>query len=216
MFINIHTHNAATGFAVKNYYSHFAAIPSTDYFSAGLHPWYIAETTWQQEFTALTAVCGQRNMLAIGECGLDKVCSTDFALQQTVFAAQVQLANTINKPLIIHCVKAYDEVQHILQQQQHKVPVIFHGFNKSRELALQLLSKGYYLSFGKALQQPQLQTVLAALPVEKIFLETDDAGISIETVYNAAASILQIDINALSLQLQKNAAQVFGNSFFNV
>lgn len=213
MFINIHSHKAGGSFVIKNYYHHFSAIAPNEFYSAGLHPWYITEAAWQQEFAALTAVCGQKNMLAMGECGLDKICPTDFTLQQTVFAAQVQLANKINKPLIIHCVKAYDEVQQVLQQQQNRVPVIFHGYNKSKELALQLTGKGYYLSFGKALLQPHVQTVLAALPVKKIFFETDDAEIAVEEIYNSAAAVLQIDVNALSLQLQKNAAGVFGISF---
>lgn len=188
-------------------------MPETGYCSAGLHPWYITDAAWKQELALLTAVSNQKNIVAIGECGLDKICSTDFVLQQTVFAAQVQLANTVNKPLIIHCVKAYDEVLQLLQQRQNKVPVIFHGFNKSKELAMQLISRGYYLSFGRALEQLHLQSVLAALPVEKIFLETDDAAISIENSYNLAAAALQIDVNAFSLQLQKNAALVFGIPF---
>jgi TatD DNase family protein len=213
LYINIHSHHAGAGIVIQNYYSHFAAIPEAGYCSAGLHPWYITETTWQQEFDTLTKAIAQKNIVAVGECGLDKICTTDFALQQKLFAAQIQLANTISKPLIIHCVKAFDEVLQLLQQQQNKVPVIFHGFNKSKELAIQLISRGYYLSFGRALEQPHLQTVLAALPVENIFLETDDAAISIENSYNLAAAALQIDVNALSLQLQKNAALVFGIPF---
>lgn len=213
MYINIHSHHAGTGTVIQNYYSGFAAIPATGYYSAALHPWYITEIVWQQELALLTAVSNQKNIVAIGECGLDKICDTNFVLQQTVFAAQIQLANTISKPLIIHCVKAYDEVLEALRQQQNKMPVIFHGFNKSKELAMQLIHKGYYLSFGGALAQPHLQTVLAALPVEKIFLETDDAAVSIENIYKLAAAALQIDINALSLQLQKNTELVFGIPF---
>lgn len=213
MYINIHSHHAGAGTVIQNYYSRFAAIPATGYYSAALHPWYITETAWQQELALLTAVSSQKNIVAIGECGLDKICDTNFVLQQKVFAAQIQLANTINKPLIIHCVKAYDEVLQALRQQQNKVPVIFHGFNKSKTLALQLIHKGYYLSFGSALEQQHMQMVLTALPVEKVFLETDDAAVSIENIYNLAAAALQIDINALSLQLQKNAALVFGIPF---
>jgi TatD DNase family protein len=135
-------------------------------------------------------------------------------LQQQLFTAQIQLANQLQKPLIIHCVRAYEEVQHLLQQQHNAVPVIFHGFNKNAVLAQQLISKGYYLSFGKAVLQDAMQEVLRAVPRDKIFFETDDSDYSIETIYTAAATALQIDINSLSLQIQKNAAAVFGSDLF--
>lgn len=160
----------------------------------------------------LNNYCNNKNVLAIGECGLDKVCSTDFTLQQNAFTQQIIAAARVNKPLIIHCVKALEEVQFLLQQQKVKVPVIFHGFNKSRELALQLVDKGYYLSFGKALQLPAMQQVLASVPLQQFFLETDDAEMPIDNIYAVAAKALQIDINTLSLQLRKNVAAVFGNA----
>jgi TatD DNase family protein len=215
MFLNVHTHKNAAANSIESHYSGFEAVPPAGYHSVGLHPWYIKQQ-WNNEFEKLKAIATQKNIAAIGECGLDKICPTDFALQQTVFTAQIQLANKINKPLIIHCVKAFDEVLHLLQQQQNIVPVIFHGFNKSAALAQQLIHKGSYLSFGKALQQPRMQAVLKLLPVNKIFLETDDAAVPIEEIYHLAAQTLQIDINALSLQLQKNANAVFGNTFLNL
>jgi len=157
----------------------------------------------------LVAYSKNNNILAIGECGLDKVCQTDFTLQQQVFTQQIITAMAVHKPLIIHCVKAYDEVLLLLQQHKVEVPVIFHGFNKSKVLAQQLTGKGYYLSFGKALQLPAMQEVLTGIPRQQIFLETDDAAVSIATIYALAANALSIDINALSLQIKKNAAAVF-------
>jgi TatD DNase family protein len=216
MLINIHSHKTGTsnGFVIENRFRNFADIGQEGYWSAGLHPWYITEADYLNEFEELKQVSQKNNVLAIGECGLDKTCTTDFTLQQTVFAAQIEWANHINKPLIIHCVRAYAEVQQILQQQQNAVPVIFHGFNKNAILAQELIGKGYYLSFGKALQQPALQHLLSTLPIDKIFLETDDADISIASVYEYAAQAFQIDINSLSLQIQKNAATVFGANRF--
>ena len=116
--------------------------------------------------------------------------------------------------MIIHCVRAYAEVQQLLQQQHNTVPVVFHGFNKNEILAKQLIDKGYYLSFGKVLQQPAMQQVIQKLPADKIFLETDDATVEIETIYAWAAQALQIDILSLSLQIKKNAATVFGAGWF--
>ncbi len=77
-------------------------------------------------------------------------------------------------------------------------------------MASRIISEGYYLSFGKALQQERVRECLGTIPSDRFFLETDDAALSIETVYDLAASTLSIDHNSLSLQLQKNAAAVFG------
>ncbi len=212
MFINIHSHQPATGtqLVIENKYRHFNTLQPNRYYSAGLHPWYITEADYNTGMQQLQLISRNSNVLAIGECGLDKICSVDFKLQQQLFAAQIDLANTVHKPLLIHCVRAFAELQQLLQQHHNAVPVIFHGFNKNAVLAQQLVAKGFYLSFGKALQRPALQQLITTLPADKIFFETDDAGIDIETIYSIAARSLQIDINSLSLQIQKNAVTVFG------
>lgn len=176
----------------------------------GLHPWYIDALHWPQQMEQLHQYSTGNRVVAIGECGLDKVCTTAFSLQQEVFGRQISLANTMGKPLIIHCVRAFAEVQWWLQKNKVQVPVIFHGFNKSTTLAQQLTSKGYYLSLGKGLQLPAVQNMLKAVPLQQVFLETDDSTIGIEKIYALAADALQIDVNTLSLQIKKNAAAVFG------
>lgn len=112
---------------------------------------------------------------------------------------------------MIHCVRAWDDVLSQLENAQNKVPVIFHGFAKNRQLAQRIIKAGHYISLGKALQFARVQEVLAALPADRIFLETDDAyDIGIETIYNLAATALSIDHNSLVLQIQKNAETVLG------
>lgn len=216
MFINIHSHYPAiqNEFVLQGLYAHFELTDNAGKYAVGLHPWYINALSYTAELPVLKKYASRKNILAIGECGLDKVCKTDFALQQQLFIAQIVLANQLQKPLIIHCVRAYEEVQQLLQQQQNTVPVIFHGFNKNKILAQQLISKGYYISAGKAILQPAMQELLRTLPTDKIFFETDDTDSTIQSVYYAAAAALQMDINSLDLQIQKNAAAVFGSTLF--
>lgn len=217
MYINIHTHQpvAANEWAIQNFYKDFEKTTIAGRYSIGLHPWYIDEN-WLAQMDEIKDWSKHSNVIAIGECGLDKVCKVDFSLQQEVFRAQVQLANSIRKPLIIHCVRAWEEILHLLELQKNKVPVIFHGFNKNLVLAQKIISLGYYLSFGKSLQKPVMKALLAALPVNKIFLETDDAAISIMEIYEEAAAAFSIDVNSLVLQMQKNAATVFGAAAFQL
>ncbi|MBS1510128.1 MAG: TatD family hydrolase [Bacteroidetes bacterium] len=212
-WINIHTHQPpqAQEFAIQSRYKNFETMPAAGLFSAGIHPWYI-DADWPQQLQVLQHYAAAPNVLAIGECGLDALSTTDFALQQQVFAQQVLLANQLQKPLILHCVKAYDRVVQLLQQSRVRVPVIFHGFNRNAVLAGQLVAKDYYVSFGKALERIAVQEALRAVPVSKIFLETDDAPVPIAAIYEYAATALQIDSNTLYLQLKKNTLAVFGNS----
>lgn len=219
MYINIHTHHAKPVegiISIGNLYKDFDSIETGSFYSVGLHPWYITVETWEQQFAVVKEKSRLQNVVAIGEAGLDKVCATDFVLQQTVFAQHIQLANEVQKPLIVHCVRAHAEVIALLKQTPAQVPVIFHGFNKSKELAQQLITLGYYLSFGKGLEKPGVQQVMAALPHAKIFLETDNSTASIAEIYGYAAEAFQIDGDSLSLQLQKNAATVFGAALTNV
>lgn len=213
MYFNLHSHNHFTSpgqVALQSVYANFENIGSTGFYSAGLHPWYITNN-WQPQLGLLQKTLQQQNVWAVGECGLDKICDTSFTLQQTVFKQQLLLANQVNKPVILHCVRAWQEVLTLLDEAGMQVPVVFHGYAKNQILANQILQKGYYLSFGKALQRPSVQQVLKTIPAHQFFLETDDAAIAIETIYNWAAQALSTDINSLSLQLQKNALTVFKN-----
>jgi TatD DNase family protein len=213
LYFNLHSHKNFTNpgeVVLQSVYANFENIGSTGFYSAGLHPWYITNN-WQPQLALLQKTLQLQNVWAVGECGLDKICNTSFALQHTVFKEQLILANKINKPVIIHCVRAWQEVLALLDEVVMQVPVVFHGYAKNQVLANQILQKGYYLSFGKALQQPSVQQVLKTIPAHQFFLETDDAAITIETIYNWAAQALSTNINSLSLQLQKNAQTVFKN-----
>jgi TatD DNase family protein len=154
LYLNIHSHQstAVTAGVIRNCYENFEQPEPGNWYSLGLHPWHINESAWEKEFALVEKYSRLPQVLAIGECGLDKVCGTNFELQQQVFVQHIQLANSLQKPLIIHCVKAIEETIHLLSAEKNKMPVIFHGFVKSKEAALQLVQKGYYLSFGQALQ----------------------------------------------------------------
>ena len=208
--INIHSHSSAAAdeWVIKNIRGNFGLPPAQPY-SAGLHPWYLKESTWRNELDHLENLASDVNMLAIGECGLDRVTITNFELQQTAFADQVLLANEYQKPLIIHCVRAFPEVLSILAKHNNKVPVIFHGYQKNEALATTLLSEGHYLSFGKGLQRPSLTEVFRTVPLDKVFLETDDSSITIQEMYSLAANILSIPTETLAMKITNNLQRVF-------
>ena len=192
----------------------FDKIPVTGIFSAGIHPWFTENNTFEIEMVQLEKALNKLNVVAVGECGLDKACKTDFQLQENCFKRQIRLANILKKPLIVHCVKAFSETITLLQKEKCNVPVIFHGFNKGKILAEQLISKGYFLSFGKHLFQTRTAAVFKTLPLTHIFLETDDATISIMEIYKIAAELRGISVELLSNQIESNVRVVFDQRLF--
>lgn len=215
MLLNLHTHHAIDADSVRivNLHEHFENKSSHGLYSTGLHPWYITAIDWQQNLQSLQLHSQSNNVLAIGECGLDRICSTPFRLQEQAFKAQIEWANMIAKPLIIHCVRAHRECMLLLKEMNNRMPVIFHGFNNSLDIALQLVKEGYYLSFGHSLFKPSMEPIFAAIALEHIFLETDDNKINIEEVYHQAAKIKNISTDQLSLHIQRNSIKVFNRNF---
>ena len=211
MFINIHSHQQEikSEFVIQNLLKDFNQLLSLGYYSAGLHPWYLESQNWKQQLVEIKKISTAENILALGECGLDKVCKTDFKLQQEVFITQILWANEINKPLIIHCVRAFSEVGALLKKYNNKVPVIFHGFNKSAGISKDILNDGHYLSFGNSILLPRNKVIFEKIPLERIFFETDQTNISIEEIYKEAAAIKNISLETLSLQIKKNVQLVF-------
>lgn len=207
-YIDVHTHHSANReglLSIRSWHEQFDE--AQGYCSMGLHPWYLQDLPGQM--AALEQYAVQPHVLAIGECGLDKVCATPWPLQEEAFRLQIALAMRLGKPLIIHCVRAYTEV--IAMLRGIKIPVVIHGFRKRPELAANLLQQGYYLSFGNALtgSESTAAASLAAMPPDRFFLETDDAALPVENIYEAAARIRKTDPDTLILQLQKNFKTVF-------
>ncbi len=217
LLINIHTHHHALNnnqWVIQNLQDDSDEVENTGNYSIGLHPWYVNENTWISDFEAIKKLVHNNYVIAIGECGLDKNCTTNFALQTEVFSAHIILANEINKPLILHCVNAFEEVKALLRINKNNVPVIFHGFNKKETIALALIKEGFYLSFGKAILKENIQQTLRKIPLEKMFFETDDDSITIEEIYEEAAKVLLIDSKLLQLQIKKKAIKLFGDGLF--
>ena len=158
---------------------------------------------WENDLENLKMISQNPKCLAIGECGLDALVNIDENLQKKVFEAQILWANQIQKPVIIHCVRKFQEL--IPFQKIAKVPLIVHGFNKKKAIADEMLKHGFYLSFGKSvLHNLSLQTSLKEIPLEKIFLETDDADFDIAELYQKVAEIKEISVEKLQEQISKN------------
>lgn len=216
LFQDIHRHTlypVSGSQTIVNLTDNYNRRDHSGWYSVGMHPWYLKEENAEREFAELKSCLPDKQVLAVGECGLDKVCMTDFLLQQKWLERQLILAQQWKKPVIIHCVKAYEEVFSLLKKNLVTVPVIFHGFNKKAALAQRIVGEGYFISFGKFLLDDRSKEIIRIIPPDRLFFETDMAEINIKTIYDQAAKALKMDLSLLCKQITQNATLVFGKEF---
>ncbi|RZJ71057.1 TatD family hydrolase [Flavobacterium sp.] len=214
-FLNLHTHsqtgNANRFELVNQYPDEFD--DSVDYFSIGVHPWRIDESRLQSDLQFLEQKLSDKNCLAIGECGLDKRIEIPMELQLEVFEVQLLLAEKFKKPVIIHCVAAYQEMIETKKRMDVEVPMLIHGFSKNGQVAKSLLDNGFYLSFGKwLLRNPDMKTAFVSIPDDRFFLETDTAEETIEQVYELASEYKNVSVDEVKTIVDRNFRTVFNFS----
>lgn len=138
---------------------------------------------------------------AIGECGLDKLRGASMDYQICWFKRQIELSEKVQKPLIIHCVKAWDELLLLHKQVNPRMPWIIHGFRGKPQLAKQLISKtNIFLSFGVNFNTGSLLIT----PLSKLFIETDDIEYDLSALYYSVANERNIPLNELISQIECN------------
>ncbi|GAA3755394.1 TatD family hydrolase [Flavobacterium ginsengiterrae] len=213
-FFNFHTHqftNQSNVLELVNQYPQEFDETITVY-SVGIHPWHIKEDQIDAELKIVEDKLQNKNCLAVGECGLDKRIEVPLELQIPVFEKQLALAEKYKKPVVIHCVAAFQEVTEIKKKLKISVPMIIHGFAKNKQLAEQLLKDGFYLSFGKyLLKNPDLKTVFQNIPNGRFFLETDSMEENIQQVYELASEYKNINLKELQEIISSNYKEVFEN-----
>lgn len=214
--INVHSHHydaQAEVLVIQSGLLHFQELLQNypeAFFSLGIHPWEVDEKSESQisDLERLIKANRQR-VIAIGECGLDKVCTTDYNLQERVFVQQIKLANELQMPLVIHSVKAHAECISLLKKCNNTQHVLIHGLSGKWSKWEEWEKYGAWISFGKSLmnENPDTQDSITRCNREKILLETDDAHASIEEVAEKARLVLKLEKDELQKLIKNNYAK---------
>lgn len=185
-------------------------IPGKGWFSIGLHPWDSDHISL--DLSSMDHFAGALNCFGIGECGIDRLRGADMAKQSSLFIKQAMIAETHYKPLIIHCVRAWQEMMSLKAELLPKVPWIIHGFRGNPELSEKLVEHGFYLSFGENIIHANNSAAISMkiVPIDRIFLETDNGPHTIEEVYRTAAEIKNLSLVELQTRLQQNFEIISG------
>ena len=224
MFLNLHTHhsekqaneqiifNLIIPESEESLENFPEEIPINTWLSTGIHPWNISEKNQKLQLEKLRQLAHYQDIKFIGECGLDRLKGSPLPLQEEIFIKQIRVAEEVKKPMIIHCVKCFNELISIKKIVRPKVPMVIHGYNNNLEIAKSLLERGFYLSLGAAIlnEESNAAKVLQYIPLEKLFLETDDKVISIQKIYEKTSFLLNIPLNTLEDVIFANYLEICG------
>lgn len=142
----------------------------------GLHPYFMDEHV-AEDVSALAGWLDANScVVALGECGIDTRFADTLEAQWRLFDAQVKLARQRRLPLVIHCVRANDQVAKRLRQLAPTAGGLIHAFAGSAEQAKAFYRQGFVVGLGGAVthtRAKRLQRAVAALPDDGYVLETD-------------------------------------------
>ena len=193
--------------------------------TVGLHPTDSEEEFDYEKFKLLAS---ESKVVAIGECGLDYFHPGDKEKQKEIFLKQIQLANEVKKPLMIHCrpskrtVDAYRDLISILKDYP-STKANMHFFGGNLEIAKELLELGFTISFaGPITFVPDYDKVIEYLPLDMILSETDAPFAApapfrgrtcypyyVSEVVKKIAEVKKIDLEEVKKQLVANVRRVF-------
>jgi TatD DNase family protein len=215
-FIDIHTHKRVKSedeIALFNFDLKEVKKPLKMDFSAGIHPWSIDKGNLYTKKVFLERYAKNKKTSALGECGLDKLIETPLLEQLEVFGWHIKLSEKYQKPLIIHCVRAFNELFETRKAYKATLSWVLHGFNKNENILKDVLKRGLYVSFGEALfdEKSNANHYFKTVPNNQFFLETDISEHSIQKIYEKAAFLKQISVEELKQIIYNNYQKVFKN-----
>lgn len=203
IFFDIHTHNRDTD--RKHSISNSASYIAGRYISIGLHPWDI-DSEWNRRLDEIEKAAYSDNVLAIGECGFDKIKSpAETDTQKEIFHLHALIAEKVSKPLIIHCVKCTDELIAAYREIKPRQPWIIHGFRGNSQQAGQLVRCGFHISLGEHFNTDAAR----AIPAERLFIESDESEKDIEGIYRSIAAERGCSIEELDRIVTSNVIRTF-------
>ena len=187
--------------------------------SFGLHPWFIAERS-EDWLSTLEQLLVNHSAAGVGEIGIDHAIEArDDADQEQVFLEQLELARKLERPVSIHCRRAWGRLIELLDGFG-ELPrgMLIHCFGGSAEIATELVKRGGYISFSGSITRPNARKAgpaIRAVPDDRILIETDAPDILPHNVDGASSSV-SLEQSVLGSQTELEAPSTLLNEPTNV
>jgi TatD DNase family protein len=213
MYIDFHTHKpifSPNPNVLEVISMHKTVKYENEYFTVGHHPWWTESLLLEDDLRNLETLLLNKFCLGIGETGLDKLKGASKEIQEEVFYQHIMLANTHNVPLIIHCVRQYDQLINF-RKKYGKTPWVIHGFRRNVQLAKSLIEQGIMVSVSpfENMNESVIE-MLKCLPSESYFIETDsNYTVNIKERYQIMTSLRNTDLEELKNQMTENFTNFF-------
>jgi len=214
-YIDFHTHKAGSGddaIAIMNLMAGEevpSVFPRNTLFSAGIHPWQLTSDNPDRLKTELLLTAAHPHVVLIGEAGFDRLRGASSEIQYQSFIYQAGIAAEMEKPMVIHCVKGWEELRRAYRQMKPARPWVIHGFRGRRQLAASLAEEGFWFSLGR---EGITAEILGEVSNDRILLETDMSDEPVAEVYRWFAEVAGCgDDEAVSI-MKRNFNNLFNYS----
>ena len=226
------------GVSIPQWRQLFALVHSQPgwYGAVGVHPWWVKALAIAPEDVGRAVaerIAHERQRhgsahrcVAVGECGLDTAIDTPMDEQLPVFEAQLQAAQDLALPVIVHCVRAHAEVLRALKNCGPNKGGVIHAFSGSREIAEEYIKLGFYLGVGGTVtysRAAKTRRTLAEVPLEHLLLESDAPDMPLAgrqgernspeylpAIAETLAELRGTSVEAVIAATEKNAQALFG------
>jgi TatD DNase family protein len=154
--------------------------------AVGIHPNYSGNAR-VEDVAMLRGLQNHPSVVALGEMGLDyHYDRAEPGHQREIFDAQLQLANELDRPVVIHCREAVDDTLAVMKSFAG-LSAVFHCFTGTRDEAKRILDAGYLLGFTGVItfkRNDELREIVKLTPIDRLLVETDAPYLSPEPVRN--------------------------------
>lgn len=208
---DMHTHRlrpvSEQGYAICNPYPHYPPTVVEERpdcrFSVGIHP-HQSSTATEADWAEIERIATLPQVVAIGECGLDTTRGGELSRQIEIFERHIDLSERLGKPLIIHCVKAFDTLIALKRRRRPTQWWLIHGFRGKPQQAEQLRREGLLLCIGPRYNSDTLKEAAPGT----LFFESDEADTPVDTLYQQAARLWKKPRYTVVAQTAENAREM--------
>lgn len=199
----------------RNVYDTFLSVDGQEFRFHGFHPWQVDAADGMFVLASVRAALVRETSAGVGEIGLDRLHSRTISdAQRTAFVAQLELAATFGRPVVLHGAKCWGEVVKACQPYAGRIPAfLFHGFSRSAGLLPDIFALNGFVGVGAAVLNDHAvnyRELVKTLPLDRLLIETDADPVAsdapdIAAIYAQVADARGTTVDALAAEVTANA-----------